>query len=134
MSMSALPKLFGCLLLGLLLGGCSSRHVDREQLLAGIQARSQLPDSHYDLLWYQGSMRGRHYFKHIRGYFLDERIFIVDADQLPIARPIGYTLDSRQWQQVERIGSRWHSARKQGELGWQADPCLAEARVCLRLE
>ena len=118
----------------LLLSACqSSQKASREQMLAAIQARGQLPDSHYDLLWYQGTRGGWHHFKHIRGYFLDEQIFVVDAQQWPIARPLPYSRDSRQWQRVERIGDRWHSARKYGEQGWQADAC-GEERVCLNLD
>jgi hypothetical protein len=130
----ALPHLLRCLLLGLLLSGCSGQHVDREQMLASIEARSQLPDSHYNLLWYQGTSRDQHHFKHIRGYFLDEVIFIVDAQQLPIAQPRAYSRHSTRWLRVERIGDRWQAARKHADQGWQVDRCLREEHECLRLD
>lgn len=118
----------------LLLAACqSSERVSREQMLTRIDARVQLPDSHYNLLWYQGTTRDQHHFKHIRGYFLDEVIFIVDAQQLPIAQPRAYSRDSTRWLSVERIGDRWQAARKHVE-GWQVERCTDEERQCLRLD
>ncbi len=127
-----MPRLPLCLLL--LLTACqSSERVSREQMLASIEARSQLPDSHYNLLWYQGTSRDRHHFKHIRGYFLDEVIFIVDAQQLPIAQPHAHSRDSTRWLRVERIGDRWQAARKHA-ADWQIERCTGEERQCLRLD
>lgn len=129
-----MPRLLTLSLL-LLLAACqSSERVSREQMLERMEARSQLPDSHYNLLWYQGTTRDRHHFKHIRGYFLDEVIFIVDAQQLPVAQPRAYSRDSARWLYVERIGERWQAARKQGDQGWQVDRCLREEHDCLRLD
>ncbi|HSC80376.1 MAG TPA: hypothetical protein VLC08_08480 [Chitinolyticbacter sp.] len=98
--------------------------------------RKSMASSHYNKLWYQGSAGDYHYFKHIRGYFLDEANFKVPDAQLHIPQPTPYSSDSERWSEVVRLGKDWHAATKDGAAdGWRRLTCEAPSHWrCLELE